>query len=84
MEFNIRTDAELLQEFDEGLPEFQWFIKEYFKPIIMERILKAREKEQIHELRDLLTDVWFNLPDNKFNIIENPKGWNEFLNVIED
>ena len=84
MEFNIRTDEELLKEFDEGLPEFQWFIEEYFKPIVLERLQRAREKQQIGEMRLLLNNIWFALPDNKFNIIENPKGWKEFLNVIED
>ena len=84
MEFNIRTDEELLKEFDEGLPEFQWFIEDYFKPIVLEKLQRARKKQQIMELRKILNDVWSYLPDNKFNIMANPKGWEEFLNVIED
>ena len=84
LEFNIRTDEELLKEFDESLPEFQWFIEEYFKPIVLEKLQHARKKQQIVEMRDILNDIWFALPSNKFNIIENPKGWNKFLNVITD
>lgn len=83
IELNIRSDEEFLAEFDTNLPVFQWFIEENFKPTILERILRARKKEQVQELKDLLNDIWFYLPDNKFNILVNPKGWSEFLSLIE-
>ena len=35
------------------------------------------------ELFNQLNDVWFHLPDNVFNIMENPKGWDKFLSLVE-
>ena len=84
MEFNIRTDEEWIAAYDKNLPEFQWFIVENFKPILLEKLKRARINLEIGEMQVLLTEIWFHLPDNKFNIIENPKGWNEFLDLIED
>lgn len=84
MELNIRSDEEFLLEFDTNLPLFQWCIEENFRPKILERLLIARKKEQVHEIKKLLNDIWFYLPDNKFNVIENPKGFSELLHLVEE
>lgn len=85
MDLNIsRTDKEVLEAFDNGYPEFRWFIRKYFGQSKIDAIEELRKKGKARALVNLLTDVWYHLPDNKFNIIENPTGWREFLNVIED
>lgn len=79
----MRTDEEILKVFDEGFPKFKWFLEKYF-PISMIGIEDARKKEKVYKLLDLLNHIWYYLPDNKFNLKENPPGWREFLNVIEE
>ena len=85
MEMNekSRTDTEVLEAFDKGYPEFKWFIEQYFPRWI--RLIEFNRKNcRTWELINILNDVWFYLPDGIFNIMENPKGWKEFLNVIEE
>lgn len=62
--------------------EFDWFIIEYFGEESLEVLIDFAKGEN-PVLFDVLNDMWYELPDNKFNIIENPKGWNEFLAIIE-
>jgi hypothetical protein len=62
--------------------EFDWFIIEYFGEESLEVLIDFAKVEN-PVLFDVLNDMWYELPDNKFNIIENPKGWNEFLTIIE-
>jgi len=46
--------------------------------------MEYRKIENVTMMISIMNSVWFHLPDNKFNIIENPKGWKEFLYLIED
>lgn len=62
--------------------EFDWFIIEYFSEETLLRLIELA-KNKHNTLFSMMNDIWFCLPDSKFNIIENPKGWNEFLAIIE-
>ena len=63
-------------------PKFQWIIDAYFPRTFM-RLYMDAEAGNEKELMEALNNMWFHLPDRKFNIIENPPGWAEFLQVIE-
>lgn len=76
-------DKQWLTNFDESFPKFKWFIEEYFVNTVITKILLYRKNEDVVSMRSILNDVWFILPDNKFNIRENPEGWKEFLNLLE-
>jgi len=80
----MKTDEETLRLFDENYPKFKWFIEEYSKPELLTLLESTRERKDVAALLTILNGVWFYLPDNRFNIIENPKGWTEFLDIIED
>jgi len=47
------------------------------------RFNNARNENNWVKLIDLMNGVWFALPDGRFNIIENPPGWSEFVNLLE-
>jgi hypothetical protein len=78
------TEQDWLKQYDESQAEFRWFIVKYFKTSVWADLVLLREKAQAHKMATLLGNIWFELPDNKFNIMENPKGWNEFLGLIDD
>lgn len=63
---------------------FKWFIIEYFGEKAFLALLDLANNDEEEELLAALNVIWFQLPDNKFNVRENPKGWTEFLNLIED
>jgi hypothetical protein len=71
-----------LQDYDKSYPIFEWFIQKYCSTTIP-MLKEAREQGNTPRMINLLNDVWFDLPDSKFNIIQNPKGWKEFLSLIE-
>jgi hypothetical protein len=80
----MRTDEEILKTFDENYPEFKWFIKKYFGQNGCEIIEKVRKENRARDLLYYLNKVWFSLPDELFNIISNPKGYRELLQVLEE
>lgn len=63
--------------------KFEWFIIKYFGAKKSKELIDMAKNNNPKILKEL-SDIWFYLPDNKFNIIENPEGWSEFLRVIED
>lgn len=73
-----------LKQYDATKNEFMWFIDLYFTCGCKEKLEMARRKNNVNEMKGILHNIWFDLPDNKFNIMENPKGWKEFLNLIEE
>lgn len=75
---------DICTQFLNSLDEFSWFIKKYFGEETVE-ILKNYAKERNEsKLRPALNEIWFRLPDDLCNIRENPKGWNMFLQLIEE
>lgn len=73
----------MCQRFLELLPKFEWFITKYFGQEETDRCKTLAEKNEESELLNKLNDIWFYLPDYIFNIRENPKGWSEFLSLID-
>ena len=73
----------IVAKYERNKKEFQWFIEKYFGIDMVKKLdILAEEKNQ-PLLFNMLINLWFELPDSKFNIMENPKGWKEFLEVIE-
>lgn len=80
----MTSSERILKDFDEGYPEFKWFIEKYFKPTVIDWLEKARKEQNASLLLTILNRIWYALPDDEFNIMKNPKGWTEFLRVIEE
>ena len=74
----------MCQRFLELLPKFQWFIKRWFGQETVDYLKQLANDGKEAELSGKLNDIWFELPDDIFNIRENPDGWNEFLSLIEE
>lgn len=74
-------DKEWFKKYDETKDTFKWFIKATSNWGNMQR---ARAEDNRTEMLRVMNHVWFILPDHRFNIIENPKGWAEFLALIEE
>lgn len=73
---------EFFENFLEHLPSFEWFIADYFGEDTVEELVQmARDKN--NSLLAALNDIWYQLPSNKFNVIEDPPGWSEFLDIID-
>lgn len=91
-EFREQTDQQIaekewLTKFDFHLPKFEWFLQDYFhylEPPLLEYLKAKRKEESVEEMKKALNYAWFHLPDSKFNIKENPKGWREFLSLLEE
>ena len=77
------NDKDWFKLFDETRETFKWFFLEYGYETVWKCILKARQKENRQAIEICMNIIWFELPDYRFNIIKNPKGWNEFLKLIE-
>ena len=77
-------DKEWFAYYDEHKEKFAWFIKGYFNEDTLPTLDSLRRSGDRDEMTIILNDIWFLLPDNSFNIIENPPGWHEFLNLIEE
>jgi len=71
-----------LKEFDEKSPKFKWFWIAY--GFDWDYLIELRKQEKIPWMIHLMNDVWYILPDNEFNIIKNPPGWKEFLDLLEE
>ena len=80
----MMTNEDWFKKYDEHLPSFRWFIHKYFVTQVWVDLCKAREEEDRAEMCRIMNVIWFELPDNKFNIITNPVGWSEFLSLVED
>lgn len=78
------NDEKWFELFDNTKDKFEWFIKKYFDSNIWSNLLIQRENKNVSKIKTILYVVWYFLPDEKFNIIENPSGWSEFLTLIED
>ncbi len=72
------------KRFLELLPKFQWFITKYFGQEEIDKCKTYAERGEELCLLNELNSIWYYLPDNIFNIKENPEGWNEFLSLLEE
>lgn len=73
----------MCKRFLELLPKFQWFIERWFGQKTVDYLKQLANENKEAELSNKLEGIWFELPDDVFNIKENPDGWNEFLSLIE-
>lgn len=78
----LQIIRDICKSFLEKKEEFKWFIIKYFGEEYFEYLIKLAESENGRLISEL-NDVWFKLPDDQFNLIENPKGWSEFLSLVE-
>jgi len=76
--------SNIIERYKEHREAIKWFIIQFFGEAMMDTLDAACEVNNQSTLKAFLNQIWFDLPDNKFNIIENPKGWGEFLNIIEE
>lgn len=72
----------VIDRYNENREHIQWFIDKYFpnKMIVLDEMAKDGKETELYS--ELMT-IWFLLPDHIFNIINRPKGWARFLNIIE-
>lgn len=78
------SELEWFELFDKTKDTFQWFFKEYGFMKQWAKIIVSRELGNRYHMMNIMNEVWYKLPDNVFNIRVNPKGWREFLNLIEE
>lgn len=78
------TNRDWLILFDQTHHKFEWFFHTYTFNSEWQALLAARDKEHIGKMKSIMNRVWFELPDSKFNIRTNPKGWVEFLDLLEE
>jgi transposase len=77
-------DNQWLIEFDASKAKFQWFFLQYGFEDELKRLEEARSKNQVKKMITIMNRVWFELPDGVFNIKMNPKGWDEFISLLEN
>ncbi len=77
------TLEQWFKDYDATVDKFNWFIKRYFS-LMWINLCEAREKQDFPKMLNIMNNVWFALPDGYFNIMNNPKGWSEFLHLLED
>lgn len=70
-------------KFLELLPMFQWFIERWYGSSTVDYLKRLAYQNNEVELSNKLEAIWFELPDDLFNIRENPDGWSEFLSLLE-
>jgi hypothetical protein len=66
-------------------------LRENIKPMIVynfglrcwENICKLADEKNERKLYSELNEVWFCLPDNEYNIMKNPAGFNDLLYLVE-
>ena len=80
---NAMTEQEWLKRFDESKQEFKWFIDQYF-PGNFSKLEHMRNMCRWSSMLNLMNDMWYKLPDDKFNIVEKPKGWSQYVSLLED
>ena len=70
--------------YDEHESKFRWFFQDYGFDVLWNGLREARGCQDISAMFSFMNEVWFRLPDNKFNIMENPSGWSQFLHLLEE
>ncbi len=77
------TNKDWFQLFDNTKDKFEWFFFQYGYENIWLYMTVERIKENRPKIVGYMNNIWFALPDSKFNILANPPGWNEFLTLLE-
>jgi len=90
-EEEMREIGKKYKEFVDQVPKkflatmenMRWFIIQYFGNDTMNSLINLANEGNGKKLIDMLSNIWFELPDNLFNIVENPPGWEDLLAIIE-
>ena len=78
------NNGEWFKYYDENKLSFKWFILQYFQADIWLGLEKDRKDENRAGMTTTMNLIWYQLPDHRFNIINNPLGWSEFLHLVEE
>lgn len=76
------TDRDWFILFDTTKDSFKWFWLAY--GFSWSELIQLRKDNKKGQMISMMNEVWFALPDSRFNIVENPAGWKEFLALIEE
>ena len=76
--------VEWLKYFEEHNLKFLWFFNRYGFQFEWNSLTAAHKIEDTTAMMAIMNDVWFKLPDNIFNIRGNPRGWPQFLTLLEN
>lgn len=79
-----KSEKSFVERVRETMPKWVWFVRRYFGPEGVRIINGFIDSKDEVSLKGVLNEIWFKLPDNIFNIKENPTGWTEFLDLVED
>ena len=77
-------DKEWFELWDKTYDTFYWFFFKYGYELEWNALLMWRKANMRSEMVAIMNKIWFELPDNIFNIMVNPRGWSEFLALIEE
>ena len=70
--------------FLEKKESFRWIIERYYGLKKYMELWNLAENNEDEKLQTELNTIWYELPDSIFNIQNNPKGWENFLSLVED
>ena len=76
-------DKTWFELFDKSKENFKWFFLGYGFEMEWTELEAYRLDYERKSMENIMNKVWFLLPDGEFNIVSNPRGWKEFLNLIE-
>lgn len=63
---------------------FRWFIEKYYGPKKYLDLWELAKQGEEKALRDDLNSIWYELPDNIFNLSVCPPGWESFVSLIDE
>lgn len=76
--------TDICKDYLKSEDKFQWFIERYFGPNTILGLRETALANKSEQLYCILDNIWFDLPDHIFNIMNNPDGWNEFLSIVDN
>ena len=87
MQEELITDSKNLDgiviRYQENKRHFLHFINKYLGNYEVKSLNKLAHQRNQAKLFSRLMIIWTLLPENVFNIENNPQGWKEFLEVID-
>ena len=81
---NLGHLSDLCRNYLEKKGLFKWFIERYYGLQKYMDLWELAENNQEEHLHNELNAIWFELPDNVFNIQNNPPGWEAFISLIDE
>lgn len=63
---------------------FKWFIEKYYGLKKYLELWELAEQGKEDALRGELNSMWYELPDNIFNLQVCPPGWETFVTLIDE